>query len=150
MWKEFKEFALKGNMVDLAVGIIIGSAFTAIITSIVDDLIMPLLGLITGNIDFSNLFIALDGNKYATVAQAEEAGAAVLKYGAFIGAVINFVIIAVIIFLMVKGINTMRNKLVKEEEAAPTVKTCPHCQTEIPIKATRCPHCTSALDDVTK
>ncbi len=148
MLKEFKEFALRGNMVDLAVGIIIGTAFTAIVNSLVEDIIMPLLGLLVGDMDFSDLFIALDGNHYDTLAQAEEAGASVLKYGSFIGYIIYFVIIAFVIFLIVKGINTMRDKLSKEEEAAPENKTCPHCQMEISIKATRCPHCTSVLDEV--
>ncbi|SDB17747.1 large conductance mechanosensitive channel protein MscL [Eubacterium oxidoreducens] len=146
MFKEFKEFALRGNMLDLAIGMIIGSAFTAIVNSVVDDIIMPLLGLFTGNIDFSNLFVSLDGNHYDSLAQAEEAGAAVIKYGSFIGYVIYFVIIAFILFLIIKGINKMIEKSKKEEAADPTTKECPYCASEIPIIAKRCPQCTTPLE----
>lgn len=148
---EFKEFALKGNMMDLAIGMIIGAAFTAIVGSLVNDIINPFLGLFTGHIDFSNLFIALDGNEYATLEAAESAGAAVIKYGSFISNVINFIIMALVVFLIVKFINKMRNGLVHKPEeapAAPTTKTCQYCQSEISIKATRCPNCTSQLIDV--
>jgi len=147
MLKEFKEFALKGNMVDLAVGMIIGSAFTAIVNSLVNDLVMPLLGLLTGNIDFTNLFIALDGNDYATLAEAEAAEAAVFKYGSFISQVINFILVAFVIFLVVKSINRARSKFEKQEEAAVTTKECPFCKSEIHIDATRCPHCTAIIDE---
>ncbi len=148
---EFREFALKGNMMDLAIGMIIGSAFTSIISSLVDDVINPFLGLFTGQIDFSNLFISLDGNAYATLDAAETAGAAVIKYGSFISNVINFLIMAFVVFLIVKGMNTMRSradakKKTAVEEVAPETKICPYCQSEISIKATRCPHCTSMLD----
>ncbi|MCD7921329.1 MAG: large conductance mechanosensitive channel protein MscL [Clostridiales bacterium] len=146
---EFKEFALKGSMMDLAIGIIIGSAFTAIVSSLVDDIINPFLGLFTGHIDFSNLFVSLDGEQYATLEAAESAGAAVIKYGSFISNVINFIIMALVVFLIVKVINTMRTKMEKKpEEAAPTTKNCPYCQSEISIQATRCPNCTSQLMDV--
>lgn len=148
--QEFKEFALKGNMMDLAIGIIIGAAFTAIVSSLVDDIINPFLGLFTGNIDFSNLFVALDGQDYATLEAAESAGAAVIKYGSFISNVINFIIMALVVFLIVKVINKMRTGLSRkpeEAEAAPETKTCPYCQSEIKIKATRCPNCTSQLED---
>lgn len=148
---EFKEFALKGNMMDLAIGMIIGAAFTAIVSSLVDDIINPFLGLFTGHIDFSNLFITLDGNEYTSLAAAEAAGAAVIKYGSFISNVINFIIMALVVFLIVKFINKMRDGLIhKPEEAAaePTTKTCQYCQSEISIKATRCPNCTSQLIDV--
>lgn len=147
---EFKEFALKGNMMDLAIGMIIGAAFTAIVGSLVDDIINPFLGLFTGHIDFSQLYVALDGNEYATLEAAEEAGAAVLKYGSFISAIINFIIMALVVFLIVKVINTMRTKLEKKEEAAEeaTTKVCQFCQSEININATRCPNCTSQLIDV--
>ena len=144
---EFKEFAMKGSMIDLAIGIIIGTAFTTIVNSLVDDIINPFLGLFTGHIDFSNLFVALDGNHYDTLSAAEEAGASVIKYGSFISAVINFVIMALVVFLIVKVINTMREKVEHKPEEAPTTKSCPFCQTEINIKATRCPSCTSLLTD---
>jgi large conductance mechanosensitive channel len=148
MLKEFREFALKGSMVDLAVGMIIGSAFTGIVNSLVNDLVMPLLGLLTGNIDFSNLFIALDGNHYDSLAAAEAAEAAVFKYGSFISNVINFIIVAFVIFLVVRQINKIRNKFAKPEpEAVPTTKICPYCRSEIDINATRCPHCTSEQTD---
>ena len=146
--KEFKEFAVRGNMMDLAIGIIIGGAFTAIVGSLVNDIINPLLGLFIGDIDFSNLFIALDGNTYATLAEAEELGVSVFKYGSFISNVINFIIMALVVFILVKIINKLRTVGKKEEApAAPTTKVCPFCQSEISIKATRCPHCTSVLED---
>ena len=148
--QEFKEFAIKGNMMDLAIGIIIGGAFTTIVNSLVNDIINPLLGLIIGDIDFSNLFIALDGNTYATLAEAEELGVSVFKYGSFISNVINFIIMALVVFCLVKAINKLRTVGQKKEEEAPaepTTKVCPYCQTEISIKATRCPHCTSTLEE---
>ena len=146
--EEFKKFIMRGNVMDLAVGVIIGGAFQAIINSLVNDVIMPLIGLITGGIDFSNLFIQLSGEKCATLAEAQAAGVAVFAYGNFITAVLNFLIIAFVIFLLVKGMNRLpegKKKDVKEEE--PTTKTCPFCQSEISIKATRCPHCTSVLEE---
>lgn len=142
MLKEFKEFALRGNMLDLAVGVIIGGAFNSIVKSLVDDVIMPLISLFTGKIDFSNLFIALDGNSYATLAAAQEAGAATLNYGNFISGVINFIIMAFVVFMIVKAMNKL-NKKPEPVVAAPTTKICPHCKSEIHIDATRCPHCTS-------
>ena len=144
---EFKKFIMRGNVIDLAVGVIIGGAFQSIVKSLVDDIFMPIISLATKGIDFSNWFIALDGNKYGTLAQAQEAGAAVISYGNFISAVINFIIMAFIIFLFVKAINTLAEKTKKAEEpAAPTTKKCPYCQSEISIKAVRCPHCTSKLE----
>ncbi len=145
---EFKTFIMRGNVVDLAVGVIIGAAFQAIIKSLVDDLVMPVIGLITGGLDFSNLFVALDGNEYATLAAAQEAGAATLNYGNFISAVFNFIIMAFVIFCFVKGINTLREKTAKKVEeapAAPTTKKCPYCKSEIDIEATKCPNCTSDI-----
>ena len=140
--KEFKEFAVKGNMMDLAVGMIIGSAFTGIVKSLVDDIFMPVISIFTGKLDFTNWFIALDGNEYATLDAAKEAAAATLNYGNFISGLINFVIMALIVFIIVK----MLNKLKKEEPAAtPTTKKCDFCKSDIPIEATRCPHCTSEL-----
>ncbi len=140
--KEFKEFAMKGNVLDLAVGIIIGSAFTAIVTSFVNDIIMPLIAVCTGGLDFSQLFITLDGTKYETLKAAEEAGAAVLAYGKFITAIINFLIVALVLFIVLKKVLAPRKKK-NEPEPAPTTKECPYCKSEINIKATKCPHCTS-------
>ena len=145
MLKEFKEFALKGNVIDLAIGVVIGAAFSSIVSSLVDDIIMPLVGLFTGGINFTDYFISLDGANYATLAEAQEAGAATLNYGQFFGMVLNFLIIAFSIFIAIKWINKFKRK----EEAAdpgPVVKDCIFCKTEIPIEASRCPHCTSQLE----
>ena len=145
MMEEYKKFALKGNMIDLAVGVIVGGAFNSIVTSLVNDIFMPVLSLFTGKLDFANWFIALDGNKYLTIAEAQEAGAATLNYGNFISGVINFIIMAFVVFMLVKAIN----KLKKDEPAkpvAPTTKKCPFCKTDIPLEATKCPHCTSTLE----
>lgn len=135
-WKEFKEFISRGSVMDMAVGIIIGGCFTAIVNSLVDDLVMPLLSLITGGYDFTQLSVVLGEGDHA----------ATLNYGMFITAVINFLLIALVIFFLIKGINTMKDKLQKKEEADPTTKVCPYCKSEIAIDATRCPHCTSQLD----
>lgn len=143
---EFKKFITRGNVIDLAVGVIIGGAFQSIVNSLVNDIVMPVIGLATKGLDFTNWFISLDGNKYATLAAAQEAGAATLNYGTFISAVLNFIIMAFIIFLFVKGINTVVEKTKKPvEQAAPTTQKCPYCKTEIDIEATKCPHCTSDL-----
>lgn len=147
---EFREFIMRGNVLDLAVGVIIGGAFQAIVKSLVDDVLMPVISLLTGGIDFNNWFVALGSGDYATSAEANAAGVATLNYGTFIGAVINFLIMAFVIFLLVKSINSISNKLKKEEapvEEKPTTKTCPYCKSEIDISATRCPHCTSELKD---
>lgn len=144
MLKEFKKFALRGNMMDLAVGVIIGGAFNSLVTSLVNDIIMPFLSLFTGKLDFSNWFIALDGNKYETLAMAQEAGVATVNFGTFISGVLNFIIMAFVVFLIVKGMNSLKKE---EAPAAPTTKKCPHCMSVIDIKATRCPHCTSELDE---
>ena len=146
---EFKEFIAKGNVIDLAVGVIIGGAFQKIVTSVVNDLVMPLIGLITKGSDFASKFVALDGGEYATIEEATEAGAAILTYGNFIAVTIDFIIMAFVIFLLVKGINKIRNIGKKEEEVvevAPSTKVCPFCKTEINIEATRCPNCTSELE----
>ena len=128
---------------DLAVAFILGGAFTAIVTSLVGDMIMPIISLVTKGVDFSQMYFTLDGGTYATLAQAKEAGAAVFAYGNFINAIIHFIIIAFVVFLLVRSLNRMKKAEVVEEEA--TEKTCPYCQTSIPIAATRCPHCTSDL-----
>ena len=146
MWKEFKEFAIKGNAVDLAVGVIIGTAFGAVIASLVKDIIMPPIGLLTGGLDFSNKFMILKdapgGGAFATPADAIKAGAVTWNYGAFATLVVNFLIVAFCIFLVVKAMNKMK----KPATDAPAVsKDCPACMMTIPIKATRCPHCTSDL-----
>ncbi len=145
---EFKKFIMRGNVIDLAVGVIVGGAFQAIVKSLVDDLVMPVIGLLTKGLDFANLFVALDGNEYATLADAQAAGVAVLTYGNFISAVINFLIMAFVVFCLVKAINTIADRAKKKEEEAPaepTTKECPFCKSEIAIEATRCPHCTSQL-----
>ena len=142
--KEFKEFAVKGNVVDMAVGVIVGGAFGKIVTSLVNDVIMPLVCVLTGGIDFSNLFLPLDGNTYATLAEAEAAGA-VLKYGSFLSQVLDFLIVSFVIFIFVKKIMALGRKKEAPVEEAPKTKVCPYCKSEIAIDATRCPHCTSEL-----
>ncbi len=146
---EFKKFIMRGNVIDLAVGVIIGGAFQAIVKSLVDDIVMPVISLATKGLDFANWFVALDGNEYETLAAAQEAGAATLSYGNFISAILNFLIMAFVIFVFVKAINTVAEKAKKKEEAeapaAPTTKECPFCKSEININATKCPNCTSEL-----
>jgi large conductance mechanosensitive channel len=148
-FKEFKDFISKGNVIDLAVGVIIGGAFSGIVNNLVTNIVTPAISLLTGKVSFTDLFIALDGGEYATLAAAQEAGAATLNYGLFIQAVIDFIITAFVIFLLVKGINKVRSLGKKEEEvveAAPTTKVCPFCKSEISIDATRCAHCTSEVE----
>ena len=144
MFKEFKEFIQRGNAMQMAVAFILGAAFTAIVTSLVNDLIMPVISLATKGVDFSQLFVTLDGGNYASLAAAKEAGAAVFAYGNFINAIIQFIIIAFVVFLLVRSLNRLQKP---EEEAAPTEKNCPFCHTAIPLEATRCPHCTSQLPE---
>jgi large conductance mechanosensitive channel len=148
MLKEFKEFAMRGNVVDMAVGIIIGAAFGTIVKSLVSDIIMPPIGLLLGNVDFSNLFIVLKqgvaAGPYTALADAQKAGAVTINYGAFANTVISFIIVAFSVFVLIRGIN----KLKRTEEAPPeepTTKECPYCLSTIPIKAKRCGHCTSEL-----
>lgn len=143
MLKEFKKFALKGNMIDLAVGVIIGGAFNGLISSLVNYIIMPLLGIFTGKLDFSNWFIALDGEHYKTLAEAETAGVALVKYGSFMSEFLNFLIMAFVVFLVVKQLN----KLHKEEPKPVTTKKCPYCLSEIPKDATKCAFCASDLGE---
>jgi large conductance mechanosensitive channel len=148
MFKEFKEFAMKGNVLDMAIGIVIGGAFGTIVKSLVSDVIMPPVGLLLGGVDFGNLFSVMKegdpAGPYAALADAQAAGAVTVNYGLFINNIISFLIVALAVFMLVKSINAMR----REEEAPPeepTTKDCPHCATEIAIKATRCPNCTSEL-----
>jgi large conductance mechanosensitive channel len=144
MFKEFKEFVIRGNVVDLAIAVVIGGAFGKIITSFVEDVLMPPIGLALGNVDFSNLFLNLSGKDFPSVAAAKAAGAATLNYGMFFNHVINFLIVAFAIFLLIKQINRM-NKPAPAPAAAPTTKDCPHCLSPVPLKATKCAHCTSEL-----
>lgn len=146
MFKEFKAFMKRGNVLDLAIGIIIGGAFGKIVSSLVNDIIMPPIGFIIGNVDFANLFISLNGESYPSLAVAKAAGAPTLNIGVFLNNVIDFVIIALVIFLIVRQINHFKEKSeIPAVTAAPTTKECPFCATQIPIKAVRCPHCTSEL-----
>ncbi|HEV8642965.1 MAG TPA: large conductance mechanosensitive channel protein MscL [Methylomirabilota bacterium] len=142
MLKEFREFALKGNMVDLAIAVIIGGAFGAIIASLVKDILMPPLGKLVGGVDFAELFIVLGGGTYPSLKAAKDAGAATINYGIFINTLINFLLVAWALFFVVKGINSARRQ---PAPAAPTEKECPHCAMKISIRARRCPHCTSPL-----
>jgi large conductance mechanosensitive channel len=144
MLKEFREFALRGNVIDLAIGVIIGAAFGKIITSFVNDILMPPIGLFVAKVDFTNLFIDLTGHVYKSLAEAKEAGAATLNYGVFISTVIDFIIVALVIFLFIRLINRL-HKPTPAPAAAPTTKPCPYCATDIPLKATRCPNCTSEI-----
>jgi len=150
MLKEFKEFAMKGNVVDMAVGIIIGGAFGTIVSTLVSQVLMPPLGLLLGGVDFSNLYIVLkDGMKaagpYAGLADAKAAGAVTINYGLFLNSVFSFLIMAFAVFLLVKAINTLR-RAEKQLPSAPTTKECPYCLSLVPLKATRCPHCTSEIE----
>jgi large conductance mechanosensitive channel len=142
MLKEFREFAMRGNVIDMAVGIIIGAAFGGIVTSLVNDVVMPPIGLLLGAVDFSDLFINLSDTDYPSLAAAKEAGAPVIAYGAFLNTVINFLILAFVIFLVIKQINRLKGPA---PAPAPATRDCPRCATPIPLKATRCPHCTSEL-----
>ena len=143
--QEFKEFIMRGNVVDMAVGVIVGGAFSKIINSLVNDVLMPVISLATGKVDFTNLFIALDGQSYATLEAAKEA-TSVFAYGTFIQTIIEFLIIAFCIFLVVKTLNHLRRPKA-EPEAAPTTKVCPFCKSEIHIEATKCPHCASDITE---
>lgn len=141
---EFKEFAIKGNIMDMAIGVIIGGAFGKIVTSFVNDIVMPGISVLTGKIDFNNLFIALDGNTYATLEAAQEAGVATLNYGTFLTTIIDFLIIAISMFIVMKKLFKAKKK--EEAPAAVTTKECPYCKSTIALEATRCPHCTSELN----
>jgi len=142
MLKEFKEFAMKGNVLDLAVGFIIGAAFGKIVTSLVSDIIMPPIGLILGKVDFSSLFLSLSGKSYSSLAEAKTAGAATLNYGIFLNNIVDFLIVAFAVFLLVRMVNRWNKPA---PAAAPSTKECPYCASTIPLKATRCPNCTSEI-----
>jgi large conductance mechanosensitive channel len=142
MWKEFKKFIARGNVIDLAIGVIIGAAFGKIVTSFVNDILMPPIGLLLGSVNFADLFITLSGGAYATLEEAQAAGAITINYGIFINAIIDFLIVAFVIFLVVKQVNRLKKPA---PPAEPTTKDCPYCLSAIPIKATRCPHCTSEI-----
>lgn len=150
MLKEFKEFAVKGNVVDMAVGIIIGAAFTAVVQSLVNDVLMPPLGLLLGGVDFSEFFMVLQEGAtpgpYATLAAAKEAGAVTLNYGVFLNSFLSFLIVAFAVFILIKNINKLKRPQEKPEPAVPTIKKCPYCFSDIPAEATRCPQCTSQLE----
>lgn len=142
MFKEFKEFALKGNVLDLAIGVIIGAAFGKIVTSLVDDILMPPLGLLIGNVDFANRFVTLSGGEFETLAKAKAAGAATLNYGLFLNNIMQFILLAFVIFVIVKWANRMRRA---PEAATPAMRDCPECLSAIPVAARRCAHCTSSV-----
>ena len=149
MLKEFKEFAVKGNVVDMAVGIIMGGAFGTIVKSLVSDVIMPPIGLLLGNVDFAELFVVLNRGSapgpYVTLADAQAAGAVTINYGLFFNAVVSFVIVAFAVFMLIKSINRLKRKEEEAPPAEPTSRDCPYCFSSIPLQATRCPHCTSEL-----
>jgi len=145
MWKEFKEFVMRGNVLDMAVGIIIGAAFGKIVTSFVNDILMPPVGMLLGRVDFANLFINLSGQPYASLKEAQGAGAATINYGVFLNTVLDFIIVAFVIFLLVRQVNRMKRQR-EAPPAEPTTRECPYCLSTIPLKATRCPHCTSELE----
>lgn len=143
---EFKKFAMRGNVVDLAVGVIIGGAFGKIVSSLVSNVVMPPIGMVMGKVDFSNLFISLNGKEYATLKAAQEAGAPVLAYGSFLNTVLDFVILAFVVFVMIRQIN----KMMPEKPPAKDPRKCPYCKSAIADDATRCPHCTSQLEEASK
>ncbi len=146
MLKEFEKFIKRGNVLDLAVGVIIGGAFGKITASLVNDILMPPIGMLLGNVNFSDLFINLSGGNYATLAAAQEAGAVTINYGMFLNSIIDFLLIALAVFFVVKAFNQMQRKEETPAPTAPTTKTCPYCISEIKLEATRCPNCTSQLD----
>ncbi len=142
MWKDFRDFIKRGNLVQLAVAFVMGAAFGTVVSSLVNDLIMPIIGKLIGNVDFANLYVNLSGTTYESASAARQAGAAAIYYGAFVNTLINFLVIALVIYFVVKAYQRSEKP---KPGAAPTTKACPHCKTDIPIAATRCPHCTSQL-----
>ena len=146
MLQEFKEFALRGNVIDLAIAVIIGRSGGEIISSLVSDIIMPPIGLFLGNADFRDLFVNLSEGRYETLAAAEEAGAITINYGVFINTIVDFLIIALVLFLIVRQVNRLQKEAEEEKPEEPTTKECPYCLSTIPLGATRCPHCTAELE----
>lgn len=146
MWKEFKEFAVKGNVIDMAIGVIIGGAFGKIVSSLLADVLMPPIGLLMGRVDFSSLFISLNGQSYPSLAAAKTAGAPTINYGVFLSTLLDFTIIAFVIFMVIKQINRLKKQEPASAAAVPATKECRFCLSSIPIKATRCAHCTSELE----
>ncbi|HLN59954.1 MAG TPA: large-conductance mechanosensitive channel protein MscL [Symbiobacteriaceae bacterium] len=148
MMKEFRDFAMRGNVIDLAVGVIVGGAFGKIVTSLVNDIIMPPIGLLLGKMDFTNLFVSLNGDTYATLADAKANAAPTLNYGLFLNTVLDFLIVAFAIFWVVRGVNRLNrlNKFNHKEAPPAKTKECPYCLSQVPVKATRCGHCTSHLE----
>ena len=146
--KEFRDFAMRGNVIDLAVGVIVGGAFGKIVTSLVNDIIMPPIGLVLGQVDFTNLYVSLNGETYASLEAAKAAGAPTLNYGLFLNTVLDFLIVAFAIFWVVRGVNRLNrlNKFGKKDAAPAKTKECPYCLNQVPVKATRCGHCTSHLE----
>jgi large conductance mechanosensitive channel len=144
MLKEFKEFAMRGNVIDLAVGVIIGAAFGKIVASLVDDIIMPPIGKLLGHVNFTDFFISLNGNHYDTLAAAKAAGAPTVNYGLFVNTIINFLIVAFCVFILVQQVNRWTRKP-QPVEAAPSTKECPQCTMTIPVRAKKCPHCTTQI-----
>jgi large conductance mechanosensitive channel len=142
LWKEFKEFALRGSLIDMTVGIILGAATSTLVKSLINDVIMPPIGMLLGKVDFSNLFINLSRTHYASLAEAKAAGAPTINYGVFLNEVLNFLVVSFVLFLVIRQINRFRRK---KEAPVPATKECPYCLSQIPSKATRCPHCTSQL-----
>jgi len=152
MLKEFREFAIKGNVVDMAVGIIVGAAFTGVVQSLVKDVMMPPLGLLLGGVDFSNFFIVLKEGAtvsppYATLAAAQQAGAVTLNYGVFLNTLLSFLIVSFAVFLLIRYINKLKRPKESPEPVVPSIKKCKYCFSDIPVEATRCPHCTAVLTD---
>ena len=145
MLKEFKEFALKGNVIDMSVGIIIGASFGKIVSSFVSDILTPPLGLLLGRVDFSSLFVSISGKQYASLPEAKAAGAATLNYGLFLNNIFDFVLVAFALFMLIRWVNRLNRVKVPEAPAAPTTKECPECLSAVPILARRCAHCTSIL-----
>jgi large conductance mechanosensitive channel len=142
MWEEFKKFIMRGNVIDLAIGVIIGAAFSKIVTSLVEDVIMPPIGLLLGKVDFSSLYLNLSGKDYSSLAAAQKDGAATINYGLFINSIINFIIIAIVVFIVVKQVNRFKKK---EEVKEPDTKECPYCLAQIPLRAKKCQCCTVDL-----
>ena len=144
---EFKDFIARGNVMDMAVGVIVGGVFGKIVTSLVNDMLMPLIGLLIGGVDLTKLYVALDGKTYANPVEAAESGAPILAYGNFLQNIIDFLIIAFVIFMVIKQIGKMKARFIHTEEEVATTKICPFCKEAVHIKATRCPHCTAVLED---